>query len=100
MSRKIFNIKKMNKTTSIFVVVLFSTLVLASCGGKKDEATAEAGAKTENNDGASTGADEKAAADKAAADKAAMEKAAAEAAAGAAGAEGAGAEGAEGTKAE
>ena len=101
MSRKIFNIKKMNKTTSIFVGVLFSTLVLASCGGKKDEATAEAGAKTENNDGASTGADEKAAAD-----KAAMEKAAAEAAAGAAGAEGAegagaeGAEGAEGTKAE
>ena len=48
MSRKIFNIKKMNKTTSIFVGVLFSTLVLASCGGKKDEATAEAGAKTED----------------------------------------------------
>ena len=47
MSRKIFNIKKMNKTTSIFVGVLFSTLVLASCGGKKDEATAEAGAKTD-----------------------------------------------------
>jgi hypothetical protein len=47
MSRKIFNIKKMNKTTSIFVGVLFSTLVLASCGGKKDEATPEAGAKTE-----------------------------------------------------
>ena len=42
MSRKIFNIKKMNKTTSIFVGVLFSTLVLASCGGKKDEATGDA----------------------------------------------------------
>ena len=32
----------MNKTTSIFVGVLFSTLVLASCGSKKDEATPEA----------------------------------------------------------
>ena len=54
MSRKIFNIKKMNKTTSIFVGVLFSTLVLASCGGKKDEATAEAGAKTDQKDAGTT----------------------------------------------
>ena len=105
MSRKIFNIKKMNKTTSIFVGVLFSTLVLASCGGKKDEATAEAGAKTEKNDDASTGADEKAGGAAGAASgagAAGAEGAGAEAggAAGAAGAEGAGAEGAEGTKAE
>ena len=100
MSRKIFNIKKMNKTTSIFVGVLFSTLVLASCGGKKDEATPEAGAKTEKNDDASTGADEKAGgAAGAAAGAEGAEGAGAEAggAADAAGAEGAGAEG---TKAE
>jgi hypothetical protein len=69
----------MNKLMSIFVGVLFSTLLLTSCGGSKDDASGEASgegaaktekndaaAKTENNDGASTGADEKAADEKAA----------------------------------